>query len=300
MPPRLKASSFFAARDHAAQFVFVCGESDFGALADVDVRPSAPGGGQPGVKVGKVSVCGSFGHEAGAQPAVGNLPRQAQHRRRERGQIDRNVVFRPRRQPHRHRLAARARDLELFAGVRNLASREHLPHDVDGSADTGQRPAERDAVQALDHLRTGGAQPEQEPPVRQVGQCDRGLGNDDGRPSADLHDAGAEQHPIRKGGKVTQRRWCVRAPRLRDPTDIETQVFGLNREVDATDIGQLDRRRGAHQRTPRSASLLIAASVLTIAASNSRIRTKTIFSSLSGIASIAADNPERPGPICIQ
>jgi hypothetical protein len=32
--------------------------------------------------------------------------------------------------------------------------------------------------------------------------------------------------------------------------------------------------------------------------SNSRSRTNTIFCSLSGICSIAIDNPERPGPIC--
>ena len=113
-----------------------------------------------------------------------------------------------------------------------------------------------------------------------------------------------EPNSIRSGpgSDEAQRRWRVRTPRLGDPADVQTQLLRLNGEIDnlAHLAGQLDRRRRAHQRTPCSASLLIAARVLLIAASNSRIRTNTIFSSLSGIESIAIDKPERPGPICIQ
>ena len=116
------------------------------------------------------------------------------------------------------------------------------------------------------------------------------------------NDAGTEQHPLGPGSEVAQRRRRVRTPRLGDPTDVQAQLLGLDAELNdlAHGAGQLDRRGGAHQRTPCSASLLIAARVLPIAASNSRIRTNTIFCSLSGIESIATDNPERPGPICIQ
>ena len=85
--------------------------------------------------------------------------------------------------------AAGERDVKLLAGVGDFASGEHLPHDVDGFGDAGQRPAERDAVQALDHLRARRAQPEQETPARQVGQRDGGLGDHDGRADADLQNA---------------------------------------------------------------------------------------------------------------
>ena len=40
------------------------------------------------------------------------------------------------------------------------------------------------------------------------------------------------------------------------------------------------------------------ASVTAMLRPNSRIRTNTIFCSLSGIRSIATDNPDRPGPSC--
>ena len=97
--------------------------------------------------------------------------------------------------------------------------------------------AERDTVQALDHLRTRGTQTEQEPPVRQVGQRDRGLGDQDRRTGADLQDAGAEQHPIGASRDIAQRRRSVRSPGLGDPTDVETQFFRLDSKCyDLTDF----------------------------------------------------------------
>lgn len=185
-PAEAEHEFLLAARDHAAQFLLVGGEGDLGALADVDVGAGAAGRGQALVEVGEVRVAGALRDETGAQPAVGDPPRQPQHRRRQRGQVDRDPMLGPGRQPHRHRFAAGQGDLKLPAGVRDFCSGERLAHDVDGFGEARQGPAERDTVQALDHLRAGRAQPEQEPPARQVGQRDGGLGDHDGRADADL------------------------------------------------------------------------------------------------------------------
>ena len=61
--------------------LLVVEQRELGALADVEVRPRASRRRQPLVQSGEVGVLGALGHEAGAEPAVGELAGQPQHRR---------------------------------------------------------------------------------------------------------------------------------------------------------------------------------------------------------------------------
>jgi len=67
---------------------------------------------------------------------------------------------------------------------------------------------------------------------------------------------------------------------------------------DASIVVAVRIKTASKPRHDDSASRLISASVAPMLVSNSRSRTNTIFCSLSGICSIAIDNPERPGPTC--
>ena len=59
----------------------------------------------------------------------------------------------------------------------------------------------------------------------------------DRRTGADLHHAGAEQHPIGAGRQVTQCRRRIRTPGLGDPADVQPQLFGLDHELNGFGSG---------------------------------------------------------------
>ena len=150
---------FLLPAGHRGGQVGLVDQVDLGALADVQVRPPAAGPGQPGVQVGEVGA-GALGHEARAEPAVGDLTGQLQHPRRQRGQVHRHGH---RRQADPHRLRPGQRDPVVGPGETDLLPGEHAPHDRDGLTHPGQRMTERNPVQPLHHLRPGYSQAEQEP-----------------------------------------------------------------------------------------------------------------------------------------
>src|SRR6201999_299142 len=110
-------------------------------------------------------------------------------------------------------------------------------------------------------------------------------------------------------GEVAQRGRPVGAPGLGDEADVQAELLGLEHEGQgvgpAAPVGRLDGGGRPHQALAElvacalSTRSLIAARVPAMLVSNSRIRTKTIFCSLSGIRSMAWLSPERAGPICI-
>ncbi len=245
MPPRLNARPGRRASTMPASSSVVGRERHLGALADVEVGARAPGARQPRVEVGEVGGRG-LGDEARAQPAVGDLPGEPQHPRRERGQVDRDVRERRAGQPHRPALAARERDRDRLPRVDDLLTRQRHPHDLDGLAQPRARPPERHPVQAFDHLRAGRAEPEQEPAAGQLGQRARGLGHRDRAAGADLDHAGAEQHPPGAPGEPAERGRRVGPPGFGDPADVQAQPLGLQREVERAGPGRLDGGGGAH------------------------------------------------------
>jgi hypothetical protein len=175
---------------------------------------------------------GALGHEAGAEPAVGDLPGEPQHLRRHRGQVDRDVGVRGGRQAHRPALTAGKRDREVLARVGDPLARERHPDDLDRLPGARARRGERDAVQPLHHLRPGRAEAEQEPSLGHVGERQRRLRDRDRRAGAELDDPGPQQQPAGAGGEEPEGRRGVRTPRLGDPADVEAQLLRLDHELD--------------------------------------------------------------------
>ena len=117
IPPRLNASSFLRPATMLVSSSSSAAKATSAPWQMSIIGTSATSGGQPVVEVGEVGVAGAFRDEAGAQSPVSDLPSQPKHCRRHRGQVDRNDVLGPSRQPHRHRAHTEARDLKLVAGV---------------------------------------------------------------------------------------------------------------------------------------------------------------------------------------
>ena len=75
-----------------------------------------------------------------------------------------------------------------------------------------------------------GAEPEDEAVARDRRHRHRGHRGHARRARADLHDAGAEQEPLRLRGEIGERRDRVLAPRLRRPRRVDAELLGLDRE----------------------------------------------------------------------
>ncbi|MCO5546654.1 hypothetical protein L7F22_000088 [Adiantum nelumboides] len=224
-PAEAERDAGAAGLDHRRLVGLVGGEGDLGALADLDRGPVPPGGAQTGVEVGEVGV-GTLRDEARAQPAVGDPP------------------------PHRAALTAGQRDRDGLAVVGDALPRAGGPDHLDRLAQPGERAGERHAVQSLDHLGAGRAEPEQEPSLRHVVQGQGGLGDRDRRAGADLDHPGTEPDAFGAGGEVPQRGRRVGPPRLGDPAVVEAQLLGLDDELDGlapVTAGGLDRRGGPHR-----------------------------------------------------
>ena len=134
--------------------------------------------------------------------AVSLLDRQLQHLAAQRGEHDRHLVRRLR--------------FQLEAGRGALAGQGDL-EEFEGFAHLRQRLFEGDPVPAFDDPVRGGADAEDEAPLRGVGERRRLLGEQRRPALEDADDPGPEPHLLGPGGAQRQRREAVRPRRLAGP-----------------------------------------------------------------------------------
>jgi hypothetical protein len=96
------------------------------------------------------------------EPTIGQFPRQAQARRAQRRNIDRDLA------PHRVAEQFEVAELEDLSRVVQAVASHDLAHDLDGLPQALQGPLVGDAVPPLDHPRPAGAQPQREAPARHL------------------------------------------------------------------------------------------------------------------------------------
>ena len=130
-------------------------------------------------------------------PAVADLERELDGLRRDRREVDRDLGAQ-RTQHQLQRLAepgravAGVRDLVLRAVVLERLAAQRLADDLDVLARLRERLPPRLAVPALDDLRAGGSEPEQEAAAREQVERRRGHRRVRGRAAGDLHDRAAD------------------------------------------------------------------------------------------------------------
>ena len=128
-----------------------------------------------------------------------------------------------------------------------LLARQHLSHDVDVLARAGQGLAVGLAVPALHHLRTAGAEAQDETSVGEMVEGDGGHRRGRRRAGAHLHDGGAQSDVGGVGTPPRQRSERVAAVRLGRPDGVEAQAIGL-----------LHRFEGSGRRTRRPVAGVVA------------------------------------------
>src|SRR5207302_1538407 len=96
--------------------------------------------------------------------------------------------------------AAIRQRVELAVELERAVTAKGAPNHLDVFTCARERLVRRLPVPALDHLGTGDAEPEHEPAVREVVECDRGHGGRGGGTRRELYDAGADMDPFGVGG----------------------------------------------------------------------------------------------------
>src|SRR5882757_4236724 len=124
-----------------------------------------------------------------------------------------------------------------------------LTADVDDLAGAAHRGVERDAMEALDHLRTGRPDAEPEPPVGDVVDAGRRHGEQRRGARVDRHDAGAELDGGCLCRQVTELADRIERVRLRDERDVDAALLELDdllgRLTEA--VGVVEKDSGAHR-----------------------------------------------------
>ena len=168
------------------------------------------------------------GGEEGGEPAVGDLGGQGGVLRALGGEVDGQV--RPQRPEVRlDRLGLRRRqwqgELPSAELERSLAA-QHPADDLHVLARALERPVEALPVPALHHLRPGDAEPEDEPPAREVVERHGGHRRRRRGAGRDLGDGGAEAGTRRRPAPPRQWGEGVRAVALGGPEGVETEAVG--------------------------------------------------------------------------
>src|SRR5579875_3489153 len=185
--------------------------------------------------------------------------------------------------------------------------RSEEAHDLDRLLGPAQRPIESHAVPSLDDLRAAGTNAEYEAIARQSLEREGGHGQGSRRAGTQLHDGSPQPDPGRPGSQEGERSEGVITPGLPSPHRVDPETLGvLNeanpfvRERGGTDT-DLERHAGPAPDQPACtawrARALMPRKLASILVRYSSRRRSTIRSSRSGLASIAALSPERPGPI---
>ena len=173
---------------------------------------------------------GGFGDERPPYPAVGELARQLEIARPERGDVYGDVDGFGAR-PYRPAFAAGQRKAVRFAAVfETLARRRHADY-LNGFARPTYGTGERDAVPSFDHLRTARAESEPKAPVGQRLHRHAGHGEVGGRSAADLDDSRSQRDSPRPRGEVGERGNGVESPRFARPDGFRAQPLRFQREI---------------------------------------------------------------------
>ncbi len=174
----------------------------------------------------------------------------------DRGDVHRDALL-DRRDHQLERLAGPVgqRQRVGLAVVGQPLARERLAHDLDVLLRARELLAEALPVPALGHLGPGGAQPEQEAPVREVVERDGGHRRHGRRAAGDLQDRRAELDPLGLGGEPRERSGGVGAVGLRGPDGLEPRALGLEQQR-ALALGRQAEPPVAEHQAEAHASLL--------------------------------------------
>ena len=144
------------------------------------------------------------------------------------------------------------RDGVVLALVLQALAAPHLTADLDDFAGAGDRGVVGHAVEALDDLRAGGAQAEDEPAVGDVVEAGRGHRGQGGCPGVELQDARGQLNPFGAGGQVAQRAHRVERIRLGDKDNVQPGAFEVGHFggdlLEAA--GVIDAQSDPHVRVP--------------------------------------------------
>src|SRR5581483_11176658 len=171
------------------------------------------------------------------QPAVGDLVRERDVLRADRGEVDRDVG--PQRSQHQlerlsepGRAGAVVRDAVVLALVLDHVAPQRRPNDLDILTRLHERLAPRLAVPALYHLRPGRPEPEQEAAAGH--EVERGCRHRRirRRATGDLHDRRADLDAARARRHPREHRHGIRSPRLRGPHRVVAEALRLLHERD--------------------------------------------------------------------
>ena len=102
-----------------------------------------------------------------------------------------------------------------------------LADDFGGLGEAADGAGEGDAVEALDHLRSAGAEAEAEASAGHRLQAQRGHADQRGGAGAALDDPGAEADRLGLAGQVGERGDAVVAPGFGRPDGVDTELLGL-------------------------------------------------------------------------
>src|SRR5438034_11382635 len=202
----------------------------------VEAGERLPAARAPEARLERVAVeAGAVGRVPDREPAVGDLGRLRHALRPGGGAGDGDlapVEDRAERLPEAARARAAIGDLIMLALVleRALAGPDRA-HDLDVLARPRERLAEGLPVPALDHLRAGDAEPEEEPAARELVERGRGRRGQGRRARRHLHNRAAEADIARLPADPGERRHRVRAVRFRRPHRVEAEALGLAHEV---------------------------------------------------------------------
>ena len=207
------------------------GDADIGRHVEVGEAPAGRAFGDTGQqRLGHHP--GLLGRHEDRQYAIGHLTRRPEPDRRDRGGIDGHVRIAVQDAFQRLAEAGRARALvgnlvELAVMLKCCFALQDLAQDLDIFAGTRHRLAERHAMPAFDHLRPGGADPQQESVVRQRLQGERRHRRASRGARLHLHDAGSRPDPRRAGKNPGRWRHRVGSVGLAAPHRVIAETFRL-------------------------------------------------------------------------
>ena len=206
---------------HTPSAIDLAGHDEGAWRADVELAASRPGvlgaviADEPG------QLRHRFEGRPQRQPAVGDLGRLAQAARQQRGDVDRHVCARRlEREPH----AAPGAHLGALV-VEGLAG-EDRADDVHVVRGASHGPAERDAMQGLDHSCRAAAQPDNRAPARHLVERGEVLRERGGCAREHVDDAGRELDLLGARSDQHQRGERVARPCLLDPHGVHARAVG--------------------------------------------------------------------------
>lgn len=213
-----------------AQRFHVLADGEGGAGEHLEFAERRVAAGPAGRECVAPDVVRAFGQEEDRLPALGDLRGQLHVLRAEGGQQHRNA-FAHRMIDQLQRFAeagaalgGQRHPVVLALELQALAA-PHPAADLDDLAGAADRRVVGHAVEALDHLRAGGPEAEDEAAVGDVVQAGRRHRGQRGGPRVQLQDARGQLHVIGPGGEIAERAHRVERVRLGHEDDVQSGPF---------------------------------------------------------------------------